>query len=194
MGNDRSQTRRSWQLLLGALALLPLSALADSGIYLGGSYGNAAVDANVTDLGFSGNFNKNDSAYKVFLGYKFDLPVVFLAIEGGYVDLGSPELTQNNLTVSVDPTGKNLWGIAGFSTGPIDLFLKAGQISWDADVSFNDGAGTTLQGSESGSDMGYGIGMAFGLGPIDVRGEYERYDIGNDKVSMVSVGLSFLFD
>ena len=177
--------------LLIALALLPVSALADSGFYIGGSFGNAGVD--LADVGVS-EFDEDDSAFKAFLGYRLDLPSVFVGIEGGYVDLGEPEVSEGAASASVDPTGLNLFGIAGLEAGPVDLFVKAGYIAWDVDVFTDNGLGQIEQFSDDGSDLGYGLGLAFGLGPVQIRGEYEMYDIEEADVTMISVGFSYLFD
>ncbi len=42
--------------------------------------------------------------------------------------------------------------------------------------------------------MGYGIGIAFGLGGVQVRGEYEVFEIDDADVDMISIGFSYLFD
>jgi len=180
-------------VLLAVLAtLLPMAAMADSGFYLGGSVGNGGVDINFG----SGvpNFDESDTAWKAILGYRFDLPAVFLAVEGGYVDFGEPTLSAAGASAAVAPSGINLFGIAGLEAGPVDLFVKAGYISWDADLVLDDGVNPVERLSDSGSDLGYGLGLSFGLGPVDIRGEYEMYDIEDADVSMISVGFTYLFD
>lgn len=179
--------------LLVALAFLPLSAMADSGFYIGGSFGNAGVDTDFGGIGV-GDFDEDDSAIKAFLGYRFDLPAVFLAVEGGYIDMGEPEVSAAGASLSIDPTGINLAGIAGLEVGPMELFAKAGYLAWDIDIVLDDGLGNVISGSDDGSDLGYGIGIAFGLGPVQVRGEYEVFDIDGADVDMISVGFSYLFD
>ena len=64
---------------------------------------------------------------------------------------------------------------------------------WDADLVLDDGF-EVLRESDDGSDLGYGLGLSFGLGPLEVRGEYELYDIEDADVSMISVGFTYLFD
>lgn len=180
--------------LVGLAMILPATTMADSGVYIGGSYGNATVDFGVDIPGLQTDFDEDDSAYKVLIGYRFDLPSVFLAVEGGYVDLGTPELTIATETLTVDPTGVNLFGIAGLEAGPMELYLKAGYIAWDAELTLSDGLGNTFSDSDDGSDMGYGLGVAFGVGPVSVRGELEKYDIDDVDVSMISIGFTYLFD
>lgn len=179
-------------LLLAAFAFAPLAANADSGFYVGGSLGGATIEANFGDTGIPGfpeDIDEDDTAYKVFAGYKFDLPVLDLGVEAGYVDFGAPEIDVLAEEVDLEPTGINLWGIAGIEAGPVDLFAKLGYISWDIEASVQ---GQSV--SDDGSDLGYGVGLSFGLGSLSVRGEYEVYDIEDADVSMLSLGLVYQFD
>ena len=71
--------KTSLRALLAALALLPFSAMADSGVYVGASFGNAGVDTDFGGIGV-GDFDEDDSAIKAIIGYRFDLPAGFLAV------------------------------------------------------------------------------------------------------------------
>lgn len=181
---------------LGAIALafwlVPLPALADSGLYVGGAVGSATLEAEFGTTGIPGfptSLDEDDTAFKVFAGYNFDLPLLDVGIEAGYVDFGAPDITILGEAVELDPTGINLWGIAGVEAGPVDLFAKLGYIAWDVEVSaLGDSA------SEDGSDLGYGLGLSFGLAGIKIRGEYEVYDLDDADLSMLSVGLLYQFD
>ena len=179
-------------LLLAAFAFAPLAANADSGFYIGGALGGATIEADFGDTGIPGfpeDIDEDDTAYKVFAGYKFDLPVLDLGIEAGYVDFGAPEIDVLAEEVDLEPTGINLWGIAGIEAGPVDLFAKLGYISWDIEASVQ---GQSV--SDDGSDLGYGVGLSFGLGSLSVRGEYEVYDVEDADVSMLSLGLVYQFN
>lgn len=184
--------------LSAALAFAPLTATADSGFYVGGSVGGATIEVDFGDTGipdFPTEIDEDDTAYKLFAGYKFDLPGIDLGIEGGYVDFGKPdfgvEVADVAVDVELDPTGFNLWGIAGIEAGPIDLFAKLGYIFWDLEASV---PGTSVDESDDGSDIGYGLGVGFGLGPLQLRGEYEVYDIDDADLSMVSLGIAYQFN
>jgi hypothetical protein len=174
------------------LVMTPLAAAADSGFYVGGSAGGATLEANIGDTGIPGlpaSLDEDDTAYKFFLGYTLDLPVVYFAAEAGYVDFGKPEINVLSEQITLDTTGFNMWGIAGIEAGPLDLFAKLGYIAWEVDVSGLDG-----RISDDGYDPGYGLGLSFGLGPVSVRGEYEVYDLDDADVSMLSVGVVYQFD
>lgn len=178
--------------LLFTVALLPVSAIADSGFYIGGSAGGATIEADlggVTIPGLPSSIDEDDTALKVFVGYKFDLPVISLGIEGGYVDLGEPDIDILGDQLLIDVTGVNLWGVASLDMGLFDVFGKLGYISWDVEADY-----LGASASDDGSDLGYGLGAAFDIGPLQIRGEYEIYDLDDTDVSMLSLGIAYQFD
>ena len=166
-------------LPLAGLALFPVPALADSGFYIGAAAGGATQDI---ELGGPPEIEQDDTAFKVFGGYKFDMSVVDLSVELGYVDFGEAEIDTAAGEVSFAPTGINLWGVAGFELGPVELFAKLGVIAWDLET-------TTFAGkfSDDGMDYGFGLGAGFDIGKVQIRGEYELYDTSNVDVSMLSM-------
>jgi len=179
--------------VIGLGAFLSAPASADSGFFIGGSVGGATVELDLgNDLppvpGLPTSIDEDDTAFKVFGGYTFDLPVIDLGVEAGYVDFGKPEIDVIDEQLTIDTTGLNLWGVATFNAGPLDLFAKLGYISWDADLAIAD-----QSASDDGSDLGYGLGIGFGLGPVRVRGEYELYELDDVDVSMLSAGIEFRF-
>lgn len=182
------------RFVIAAFALSPVAAIADSGFYIGASAGGATLEAKFAeDPDFPelpSSIDEDDTAFKAFLGYHFDLPVVNLGIEAGYVDFGKPDIEVLDEQLSLDTTGMNVWGILGIDVGPVDLFAKLGYLMWDVDLALN---GQNLA-SEDGSDMGYGVGLGFGLGPVQIRGEYEVYDLDEADLSMLSLGLVYQFN
>lgn len=173
-------------------APLTFAQAADSGWYLGGSVGTAAVDVVVEDnIPNAPAFDEDDFAWKAILGYNFGITPVFdLGIEGGYVDLGAPSGDVEGTAVELDPNGWNVFGVVGFDIGPVGVFGKVGYIYWDVEATV-DG----ISFSDDGSDIGYGAGVRFNLGALEIRGEYELYDIEDtDDVSMWSAGLVYYFN
>ena len=169
------KVRISLICLSGLLLASPAAVFAgaDSGFYIGAGAGEASVK--------DGPFDQSDSAYKIFGGYNIGfIPLVDFAVEGSYVDFGSP--SENGNTVEV--TGLNAFGLAGLSFGPFGVFAKAGVIDWDADSS---------GGDDSGTDPAYGLGARFALGSFAVRAEYEVYDLENADVEMISVSGVYTF-
>ena len=166
--------------LTGLFLTIPTAAIAgaDSGIYLGLGYGDAATEGT--------GFDESDSAYKVFGGYNFGvIPLVDVAIEASYADFGNPSTGIQKAEV----TGFSVFGLAGLSFGPFGIFAKAGVVDWGADTS--DG---TASNSESGTDPAYGIGARFALGSFAVRAEYEFFDLDSDlEVGMASISGVYTF-
>jgi outer membrane immunogenic protein len=184
------------KLWLGAaliVAPITFAQAGDSGFYLGGSVGSATIEAFVDDgqVPDVPPFDEDDFAWKAILGYNFGITPVFdLGIEGGYVNLGSPSGDVGGVPVALEATGLNLFGVIGFDIGPVGVFGKAGYISWDVE-----GVIDGVADSIDGSDLGYGLGLRFNLGSLEIRGEYELYDIEDaEDVNMFSAGLVYHFN
>ncbi len=143
----------------------------DRGFYFGGSVGSANVSADNID------FDENDFAWKAFAGYQL---IQLLAVEGGYVDFGSPSSSG----IKVDANGWDAFGVVGLPLGPFRLFGKLGAIYWDSDFS---GAN-----DEDGTDLAAGFGVEFEVFSLGVRGEVEYFD-ALDNIWMYSVGATYTF-
>ncbi len=191
MFNSKTRTTLIASLLgLGVLSLSP-SAFADSGPFIGASVGNAAVSAELADPGIGSdiNFDEDDFAWKVYGGYAFDLAVIDFGLELGYFDLGSPSADVLGENVGIAVSGFSAFALAGVNLGPVGLFIKGGLASWDADLVIAD-----LRASEDGSDPAYGAGLRFTVGSVEIRGEYEVFDIDDaDDVYMGTLGLAWRF-
>lgn len=182
--------------LVVAAASVAAPAHADSGFFIGGSAGGATLEAEFdpTSLpGLPSSFDEDDTAWKLFAGYKLDLPLITLGVEGGYVNFGQPDLlvagSGGPIGIEVETTGLNVWGTAGVELGPLDLYGKLGMISWDIEAGI-DGFGSV---EDDGTDPAYGVGLSFGLGSLELRGEYEIYDFDDADYEMLSVGIAFRF-
>lgn len=159
------------------------AAFADSGFYVGGGVGKTAIDINAMDFSSSG------SAWKAFGGYIVDLPVVDFAVEASYADFGSQSDTIQGEKASVDATGLSAFGVAGLDFGVIGAFAKVGVVRWDGKSSY-----LGVSDSNSGTDPAYGVGIRFNVSSIELRGEYERFDIKDvNNMNMVSVSILWRF-
>lgn len=160
---------------LAAACALSADSYAQSGLYLGGSVGNARVGFEPTE-NTNIDINDNDIGYKLFGGFKFTLA----AVEAGYVNFGKIE----DASGSVEISGFNAFGVLSMGLGPVNVFGKVGGFVWESDYQL---VQTTYD--NDGFDPAFGVGAAFNLGGLGVRAEYEYFDIGDfDKVSMLSVG------
>ena len=184
---------KRWMILAGlTLASLTVAPLhAADGLYLGVGLGAATVKD-----GFNiDTFDSDDVAYKGFVGWRFDkVPVVDLAIEAAYTDLGKPSQTligQGGASQNVEFKlhGPSLAGLLILPLGPLDLYAKGGVIGWKLDQTVN---GTTT--GRSGTDAFYGAGVGFYLWKLGFRAEYERFQIKDvDRVQMLSASVLFQF-
>jgi len=179
--------RRAAALTALAALLLGSAANADSGFYIGGSVGDAAMSASDIDVGV--DFDDSDTAGKIFVGYIVDMPVVDFGIEAAYVDFGAPSETILGEEFELDVTGLSAFGTLGVDWGLFGVFAKAGLVSWDADFIVD----SVELGSEDGSDSAYGVGFRLTFSSVEVRAEYEVFDVEEVDVDMVSVGVLWRF-
>jgi hypothetical protein len=174
--------------ILFAAALLTLPALpavaADNGIYLGASVGQANLKIDdLTDNVFpDDDFDGDDTAFKLIAGIR---PLDWLGVEAAYVNFGEPEDTVSDQRLKADGDGISAFAVGFLATGPVDLFAKAGLISWDSKISgsFDD----------DGTDLAYGAGAQFRLLGLSIRAEYEKFDISDVDLDMISIGLTYTF-
>jgi hypothetical protein len=168
---------------LFALPVLPAVA-ADNGFYLGASVGQANLKIDdLTDNTFADDdFDGDDLAYKLIAGMR---PLDWLGLEAAYVNFGEPEDTVLGQKVQADGDGITAFAVGFLPTGPVDLYAKLGIISWDSKIgaAFDD----------DGTDLAYGVGAQFRVLGLSIRAEYEKFDISDVDLDMISVGLTYTF-
>lgn len=166
-------------------------ARADGGWYLGAAAGLSSLQLDVpANDGSAFDFNEEDTAWKLYGGYVVDLPLIDLGVEAGYVDFGNPSTLFPGFRAEAQASGVNVWGIAGVDVGPVGLFGKLGAIAWDLDGQTTGSINQSF--GDSGTDIGYGLGAKFMLFSLEVRAEYERYEI-EDTIDMLSLGVNWVF-
>ena len=161
-------------------------AHAADGLYIGAGIGLATVKDEVN----TETLDSDDASYKAFVGWRFDvIPVIDLAVEAAYTDFGRPSQTLAGQNVQFKLTGASLAGLLIFPLGPLDLYGKAGLMSWRSEL--DNGASTS---SRSGTDAFYGAGVGFYIWKIGIRAEYERFQVKDvDRVDMLSLSALFQF-
>jgi outer membrane immunogenic protein len=167
----------AFALLLAALGLV-VPAHAETGFYVGGGVGQSSLEEE--------SFDESDSAWKAFVGFKLGfIPIVKAAVEAGYRDLGNPAAAGS----SVEIRGYDYAALVGIGLGPVELFGRVGQMQYDLTAS-----GAPTLADADGSATVLGVGAAFKLFGIGLRGEYEQIDVDElDNVSMISLSLVFGF-
>ena len=160
--------------ILLALGTAPAIADENSGWYLGGGFGqfNVQVDdvGDVTDT--VGDFDSDDTTFKVFGGYRFN---PYVAVELDYLDLGNPEDTIDGRRVNADVNGFAPYIVGTLPVGPVELFAKAGYLFYDVKIDVDD---ATVSDDDT-QDFVYGGGIGITLfDRLNTRLEYEVIDIG----------------
>ncbi|MGD8789780.1 MAG: porin family protein [Burkholderiales bacterium] len=167
---------------------------ADFGAFVGGSIGTTRYDIcdQVFELGAT-YCDDQDTGFKIFGGYKFNR---YLAVEGGYVDFGrmyaytsAPDVTTSVFGNAIYASGMLTIPFAGRAA----LFGKAGGSFWEGEITGTSPT-VSLWGTDSGTGLMYGFGAAFDLSDnYSLRGEWERYDVDDNDVDMLSVGIVLMF-
>jgi len=164
-------------------------SMADSGVYVGGGIGMAELKDSTGNPG-GVDFTERDTAWKGFVGYNLDaIPLVKLAAEVGYRDLGSPDGSVGGVPVSYKAQGIDYAVLAGVGLGPVDLMARLGGLSYKLEKNVGG-----IHNDYDGNAPVYGIGLWFTLFGVGVRAEYEKIDIKElDDAQMVSVSAFFKF-
>src|SRR5687767_11008397 len=118
-------------LTLLTFAAMP-SFAADNGFYLGGSIGQANVEEKNDLTGF--DLDADDTGFKAIVGLR---PLDFLGFELSYVDLGQAEDSIAGVNLAADTKGIDAFAVGFLGLPFMDIFAKAGVISWDAELSAN---------------------------------------------------------
>ena len=198
-------------LLALTVALGATSAqAADTGFYIGGSFGQSQIsdfsgsdlDSELATLGITSTTttDDSDSGWKVFAGYKI---MKNLAVEGSYTNLGeatartvvtTPLAGTFNTTLEFES-----WSISAVGILPLNdqfsLFARLGLNVWSLDGSTTGtGSGSAVTTGDDGADVVYGLGASYNFSQnLSLRGEWERYDFDGSDVDLLSVGLAWAF-
>jgi len=206
----------------GALSLLALAIMAspfamadESGWYAGINVGqsNAKIDDDSITRGLLGNgFSSisikdedSDLGYKIFGGYQFNK---YLALEGGYFDLGSFGFTATTVpagtlvgNIEINGLNLDLVGIVPIAKRISALGRVGASYAQAKDTFTGTGSVNILNSNPSKRDTNYkfGLGLQYDFTEaLAIRAEGERYRI-NDAVGnkgdidLVSVGLIYRF-
>lgn len=167
-----------------ALGGTPLAALAATPeAYLGGNWGYYRFEQEDFP-GSSDEFEDDRGSWKAYAGVR---PNDVLGFEAGYVDFGE----VNHQGARFDSDGWQLAMTAGIPFTPnFSVYGKLGRLFWDRDIR----SSVFTSNSRHGDDTFYGVGSRIGLAPnLDLRLEYERYEIDRADVDMASLGLNLMF-
>ena len=195
------------QSLLIALMLALTTQVHAEGMYVGLSGGQADYDTAVTQLTGTAQLDDEDTAYKLFAGYRASNN---FGVEFHYADLGEVSLSGNTGDTFIRGNGSayaftvnggkvaqeaKSYGVAATYALPLnDSFSLLGKIGfhrWDIENS----SGSSFD--EDGTEPFYGIGASYQVNDnIALQAEFERLQIDSidvDDIDLLSVGLAFHF-
>ena len=172
--------------------------------YVGFSAGQADVEESMVIPGLidpGGRVDGKDGAFKLFGGYQFNPN---FALEAAFVDLGDvtysgfftgpPPVTGPVTGGRIQNSGLNLSAVGVVPLGQrFVLFGKVGMFLWYSEARDVTGGFLTYS-EEDGADLSFGLGASVALGQrVSLRAEWERFDMSNVDVDLVTVGFAFRF-
>ena len=172
------------KLLLGAALVLALPSAARAGMYVGGAFGQATTEHNITDV----NVDESALGWKLYAGSRF---FKFFGAEASYIDFGEPEGTINGETWKANSHGAGAFAVGALPLGKhFEPFVKVGILYVSTE--------STIAGvfeSVSNTSTAYGAGlMVIFVGHLGVRLEAEKFEVSDvDNLWMYSLGLDFRF-
>lgn len=186
--------------LAAATFALPAAAqLRATGLYLGGSLGQAKAKDFCNGLSGTGvSCDDKDTAWKLFAGYQFHPNV---AVELGYADLGKAKASDPTAEVSDEATA---WDLTAVGSWPVaNQFSIYGRFGfYRSEVKSK----VSISGFGSASDDKTTTDITFGLGAryditrnLGIRAEWQRYNDVKDafdtksNVDVLSIGALYRF-
>jgi len=192
MGNSKEKNMKSKTLWLASLAAvfmaIPGIAAADTGFFVGGSYGSATIDDGFDDV----NLDTDTSAYRFVGGYQFsDL----FGLEIGYQDFGDFDenlvISPISSLISISAEG---WTAGGTLDLPLSdnfsLFGRGGVFFWEADVSI-DGFSINVPSDENPY---YGAGARLKVSSnLSLIGDWSRFELDEVDTDVFSICRQYRF-
>lgn len=177
-------------LATGLAAVTPTFAQ----FYVGGGLGYSTAKISDAALRINGatattlSKDEGDIGWKLFGGYAFNR---YVAIEGGYVDLGKISATRNMTAPAIGSIGVKLTNTGLFADvvgklpvgGDVSLLAKIGAVYSETKASFSATGAVRLavgldpNPSARETNLKFGLGVQYDITKtIALRGEWERYN------------------
>ena len=174
-------------LILAALLLSP-QAQADTGLFVGASFGSSHLDED-----FSGfNIDTDANAYRIVGGFQFG---DYLGLEAGYHNFGDfAETVDLGGFTSLTEVTADGWTLGGTLGLPLNeqfsLYGRAGVFFWDADVEVD---GFSINVPEDENPY-YGGGARVDVtSQLSLIGDWTRYELDTIESDVISVGFQYRF-
>ncbi len=185
--------------VISTVVLAGFSFPASADWYGAVNMGNSEVDesscGDLISLGVpSCSEDLKDTGWKLAVGNQFNTNA---AVEFGYADLGEAKISLSGPGGSATCKGGTTAftaGIAGSlpATKELSFTGRVGLARWDLDGSCS--GVVSLSYSDSGTDLTFGVGARYDITKtVGLRGEWERFDVDDADLNLLSFGLIFMF-
>lgn len=187
--------------ILAAAIAVPTISHADNRWYAGAAY--SRVSGEFVDMSYGSQIGygpqPSESGFKIIGGLR---PLEWLAIEANYADFGDTEGTLGFVCIDspcpshfmADAKAFSLSTQALYAIGSVDLFARIGVARWKADYDWvNDDGSIFRILDREGTDALWGAGLQFSFRSITTRVEFEHFDLAEDSVENVSLGVTWSF-
>ena len=171
-----------------AFLTVPGLAMADTGLFIGASFGNTTIEDDFDGFALDADVN----SYRLVTGFQFG---DMLGLEVGYQDFGElNELVTIGTITSEALIDANGWTAGATLDLPVgdrfSLFGRAGVFFWDADVTV-DGFSIELPGDENPY---YGAGARVKVSPnFSLIGDWTRFELDSANADTISIGFQYRF-
>lgn len=174
--------------LTSALALAPLSALADNGLYIGGSVGSATLTEDFSGL----NVDADSTSFRLTAGWQFN---DYFSLEGGYHSFGkfeeSFDIDGSPVDVRLKADGFTLGATGSIPLGRnFALFARGGAFFWDGDAEIN--SISAARPEDTNAYVGGGAKVAV-TDRLSLVGDWTRYELEDTESDVISLGFTFRF-
>lgn len=174
-------------LVLVALLFSPL-AQADTGVFVGASFGSSHMDKDFSGL----NIDTDGNAFRFVGGFQFGN---YFGIEAGYHDFGdfSKTIDLGGFATRTDVAASG-WTLGGTLGLPLSeqfsLYGRAGMFFWDAGVEID---GFSINVPEDENPY-YGGGAKVDVtSNLSLVGDWTRYELDTTESDVISIGFEFRF-
>ncbi|HLQ12716.1 MAG TPA: outer membrane beta-barrel protein [Steroidobacteraceae bacterium] len=180
-------------LLLAGLCSPPARALDLIGIYAGGAFGQAQVEAGTPSFG---SFKKDHSAYQLMAGLR---PIAPFGIELEYLDFGHPSAVVGGWPTDLKMRGTAAFAVMYLPLPVLDVYAKAGiarlesQLRVVTNIPCAPPGCNIFRTDSTDSHFAAGVGVQVKLGSWTVRGEYAGFKVAGGTPGLTSIGLMRTF-
>jgi OOP family OmpA-OmpF porin len=181
-----------------------------------GDTGTGDLNKELASSGLDASATSSDdtrSAWRLYFGYDY---TPNWGVEAAYVDLGDVETTFSGTTTDIDaflgasddvhPNTAQGWQLSGVYRRALGLLpqlqatARLGVLAWTSEYTLKGGT-TSRTVDESGTDLSFGLGLELGLDRLAwmppgffAHLDWDRYDIDEEPIDLLSLGLSYRFE